>query len=487
MKAYLTILLFSIACIVNAQSNNHKIFRVTVGQCKYPTMATAANGDAIIAYQHLTSTSTSIAIQRIDLSGNTVWTKAYQPGTHLFVPVTMQATPDSGAVIALVDTISYSSVQLIKINSAGNIQWAKKMYSEFYSVYPIPLCALQDGNIFFAYPSHDSLLLKKVSAAGNIIWEKSYNNSSTSVILPSAIAYNNSSLFIGGYDNDSYTSFLIRTDTTGNILWQKSNAGDNSARLNLAASGNGVILSTVYSGITTANVKIASINQAGAVNWAKQLPLHNHKMTAISSNSIAFSQLESAIVKTVILDTLGAIKEVRSYHDSVASDDITVAAITGSGFWISSINNDRVWLMKADQAGNTDCFMQPDTASILSYSLSPIALGYSTDASATTLVNETYTLQSVSITDSGLCITSAVESSKRMEINIYPNPTDNKLVIELPGVADVAITDVFGRAVFDGSLSGNATINTSEWQPGVYFITIKDGNGLIYKGRILKL
>ena len=73
-------------------------------------------------------------------------------------------------------------------------------------------------------------------------------------------------------------------------------------------------------------------------------------------------------------------------------------------------------------------------------------------------------------------------------INIYPNPVNNKLYIETDvEIEDVVVYDVFGRQQDNKTTrqQGNATIDVSKLDAGVYFVKIKTAEREIVK-RIIK-
>ncbi len=79
-------------------------------------------------------------------------------------------------------------------------------------------------------------------------------------------------------------------------------------------------------------------------------------------------------------------------------------------------------------------------------------------------------------------------------LNLYPNPTSGNLNIEWNnqtiGSADVVVTDMTGRVVMRSALDinavkGQAVIDLSGIEEGVYIITVKSGS-IIYCGRVVR-
>jgi len=72
------------------------------------------------------------------------------------------------------------------------------------------------------------------------------------------------------------------------------------------------------------------------------------------------------------------------------------------------------------------------------------------------------------------------ESTATNEIKIYPNPVSNELnvVLENPEKAEVVLTDMTGKLIFNKSFENKnkITINTSEFPKGAYILSIKTQN-----------
>lgn len=61
---------------------------------------------------------------------------------------------------------------------------------------------------------------------------------------------------------------------------------------------------------------------------------------------------------------------------------------------------------------------------------------------------------------------------------LYPNPFDNQLVVKMDGVMEVDVYNCLGQRIISKKAQDEVTLNTSEWESGVYFVTI---NGITKK------
>lgn len=95
----------------------------------------------------------------------------------------------------------------------------------------------------------------------------------------------------------------------------------------------------------------------------------------------------------------------------------------------------------------------------------------------------------VIVTDGGACIdTSAVYLINNLDIAdhplkeriaIYPNPTQDKIVVHAPVAVDISLKDVTGKVLLN---QPNArSVSLSPWSDGIYFLQIRDKAGRIIK------
>ena len=72
-----------------------------------------------------------------------------------------------------------------------------------------------------------------------------------------------------------------------------------------------------------------------------------------------------------------------------------------------------------------------------------------------------------------------VEDNTAQSISIYPNPAKDQITIQAANVSNVIIHDVSGKIIYSESMNNKLTINTSNFDGGVYFVKINDGKELI--------
>ncbi|MCR9174001.1 MAG: M43 family zinc metalloprotease [bacterium] len=81
----------------------------------------------------------------------------------------------------------------------------------------------------------------------------------------------------------------------------------------------------------------------------------------------------------------------------------------------------------------------------------------------------------------------SVDEVTQNGLQIYPNPTDNEIFVELEGEFSYTIQDARGRLITDGSANDKASISLRNLETGVYFINVTDkASGTISTTRVVK-
>jgi hypothetical protein len=81
------------------------------------------------------------------------------------------------------------------------------------------------------------------------------------------------------------------------------------------------------------------------------------------------------------------------------------------------------------------------------------------------------------------------ESSITDAINISPNPTEDKINVYIPEekATELLLIDVFGKQLFKQNVTGEETqLDISSYAPGIYFLSVKDKQGLIGTYKVVK-
>lgn len=74
------------------------------------------------------------------------------------------------------------------------------------------------------------------------------------------------------------------------------------------------------------------------------------------------------------------------------------------------------------------------------------------------------------------------------EVLVYPNPFSNQLTCTLPGNEQTTVTlyNFLGQQVWQHSFTNSTVINTAQMQDGIYFYELRNKNGLLKTGKLVK-
>ena len=171
-------------------------------------------------------------------AGDRVWNKTYG-GWALDRGLSVMETADLGYVIGgftWSDVTTSLDFYLLKIDSAGNMSWSRTYGGEENDVMS---CAVQTtdggyaivgGALSYGAGGIDFYLVK-TDSAGNMIWNKTYGGAGSEI--PYSVVQTND----GGYALTGYTTsfghsiadgYLVKTDAAGNMMWNKTYGGENT-------------------------------------------------------------------------------------------------------------------------------------------------------------------------------------------------------------------------------------------------------------------
>lgn len=288
---------------------------------------------------------------RTDDKGETVWTKTF-PETNVHFGPQIELTDDGGCIVTMSHSYSNSgmgmSAKLIKVDSEGNKLWEKYYYFDSY-----PRIAgvreTNDGGLIAAGTGmhYQIATLLKTDEAGTETWSDTIGNFMTYDI---AVASNADYLVCGSIYFESGSQRIVRTDPSGEILWDKvfeeTIAGQLSA---LAETPEGNIAVCGYNG----KGLLRLLDPNGNELWSKILGDGSPSSIDLTSDG-GFIVADSK-GKLTKLDASGNIVWSRSYLTIRSSGFFKTIATADNGFMtVGSFSNRKNdgFIVKTDSEGN---------------------------------------------------------------------------------------------------------------------------------------
>lgn len=463
-----------------------------------------------------TLNSLDILLVKTDANGDTLWTRSYG-GNYDDLLMFIEQTNDGGYLFGSA-TKSFGSnpgsdedAYLVKIDQNGDTLWTRTYggpgYDGFLSAKQLPdggyICA---GYTNMLAGTNGDFFLVRLNSSGDTLWAKAYGGSYGDTGIEVFRTNDNGFLLVGFTfsfgvnDNDFY---LVKTDSSGNLLWSKTYGGNKIDYLLAACETQGYLLvgmSKSYgAGIDTTNAIAVNVDTAGNVLWSKVYAWdHVNSFQSVivqAQNTILFcgyiqqypaQNTRGAILKTDVNgDTLLAklISSGISLSDIIPTSD--------GGFAACGDVSSSAGLIKADANNNIGCNEATATTRVRNITLtvtSPPTQQYATN----TTVRSTQTQVSRGATVTTYCSYIGVAEEKENEgkLSIFPNPNSGTFSVVCDGApaSYLELYSIEGRRVRTYELTPGKTtyeITDTELQAGLYIYKLFTPNKAVQNGKLM--
>lgn len=193
-------------------------------------------------------------------------------------------TSDGGYLIAgyTTNSILYDhDVLVIKTNALGKEQWRKTIGGSKPD-FPYHMLATTDGNFFIvgysqSYGGGDyDILLIKINSAGTILWQKTYGSWGNDIGHDIIKTNDGNYLIVGSSNSDDYddqNANLIKITPAGSILWSKfygGSADDFGNSVKQTSDGGYILLGQTFSYGSRGDAYLVKVNSSGDTAWTKR-------------------------------------------------------------------------------------------------------------------------------------------------------------------------------------------------------------------------
>ena len=499
--------------------------------------------DPNLAISNLTSVGIDdIFISKIDGSGNYIWTKSIGSSQidegfsitldnsgNVYSTGSFTGTVDFDPGVDTFNLVSSGSENIFisKLDNNGNFIWAKPIFGygnkshsiatdNFNNVYAAGqfegtvdfdpstnifnlTSSVYDGVFILKLDSNGSFLSAKGISGTNAVFDPSIaiddnNNVYATGILKGTADFNPGGGVFNLTSNGDNDIFIFKLSSNGNFVWAKEFGGawpDEGNSIALDDSGNiyttgryGLIAdfdpnSDTFNLTTSAmtEIFISKLDNSGNFIWAKS-------MGGIGVG-IGFS---------IAVDDSGFVYTTGNYSETKDFDPDTSAS-----FNLTSNGNLDIFISKLDESGN---FISAKSigGSADDYCMSIVSDNSDNIYFGGYFFSSTITFNPFTLTNAGhtdLFISKFGFPSNGIEnifnkynITIYPNPTTDKLTIELPsGISphQIEITDALGRKIYTEKTNlKSVIINLKSFHSGIYFIKVKMEDGSVTVRKFVK-
>ena len=424
-------------------------------------------------------------------------------------------------VIFGIDTLTSNSniydfnTFVVKYNSSGDVLWAKSAKEYSYSSVSYDsgesITTDADSNIIiignFAGPpiifgndtlnntilgTSSDIFVVKYNSSGDVLWAKSAGGSGYDYGKGITTDTDNNILITGCFNSNRLifgtdtlikttapgsdrNTFIVKYDTSGNVLWAKSSGGNSNGSSNSITTdknNNVVILgyfadtTIIFGTYTLTNVSgntqtyIVKYNSLGDVLWAKNpntkgYCIGNSIATDVSNNIITTGEFKDT---TIIFGT----DTITNLYPNYLDIFIVKYNSIGNVLWVKSIDGNRevVGNCITTDANNDIIVAGNFCSSTLSFGIDTITNAGNCDIFIAKLAG------SMGIIENNV---------KEEVIKIFPNPvTDNFQIQTSLKIKNIEITDITRRTILTTT---NKTIDCSSFAKGVYFVKVKTENG----------
>ena len=389
-----------------------------------------------VANQNYTN---NVCLLKTDSIGNLIWSKSFG-GTYHDYGYDVEQTSDSGYVIT--GSFDDTQVYLIRTDTNGNLTWNKKFNGTNTPSSGRAVKQLYDGGFIIAGFGYfginiEDVYLIRTDSSGNLIWSKNYGGSGIEIGRDVILTTDGGFLITGSTESfgaGDVDVYVIKTDSLGNVLWSKTFGGagsDFGASAQQTTDGSYLICGGSESFTGICSVYLNKIDSTGNLMWSKNYGYANF---------------------------------YSGFDAQQTSDNGFIMVSTQAGFY----------LIKTDSLGNSGCNESipatiTDTAStITGIPATAVNLPATIEFSEPRIVGSAGQITT-------LCTsvpTEINELKKDPVIRISPNPISGFLIISgSKEFGILAIYDISGQELIRQNTSeGTTLIKTEKLSDGIYFL-----------------
>lgn len=409
-------------------------------------------------------------LTKLDKNGQLQWSNEYTGIGNL---LSAEELP-GGGYISCGYAVAGSYAQVLRTDAGGNVVWARQ--SSQVQTMGLRIHRMSSGDYMMAGIRNSGVLfLVRLDTAGNLLWEKSYPLSVDFVNMNAMQPTSNDGIIATGTVSGNGVG-LLKIDSSGNIIWHKVFAAGSVHGNTVKTIGNSGYLITGHG----TDHDLFYTDTAGNLLWHVKWPMQYisnvsegyYSVLPDGDRLLVYNNHYTGPSSTTILffeyDKAGNLLWSNEYGTSQTN------LVSGTTYGvISRQNNITFYSPKNGGMGFYMAAVDSDgtaTCNEAAYPFSPQAFATTTgtltsvSTSFTPVMNPlAVTAAAFPLTITSLCPLSTAEPAAFTNFRCYPNPANNELTFETTAAMEhLTVYDLTGRSLMERTLSGQEnTLNIS--------------------------
>lgn len=223
-----------ISITVRSQITFQKTYNKTIYDFGTSIEQTSDSGYVVTGYSgSMFTNSADVYLVKTDMNGNLVWDKTYGGTLNDYAKCVKQTT--DGGYIIVGGTKSFGAsttrIYLLKVLSNGSLSWTKTFSGANYGIYQgNDVKQTTDGGYIITGTAQDGVLntehsfLIKTDSNGNLLWTRTYVGGTIEFCSSVQQTFDGGYIVVGNKNyvgTNNHGVYLLKTDSTGSVLWSK--------------------------------------------------------------------------------------------------------------------------------------------------------------------------------------------------------------------------------------------------------------------------
>jgi len=324
---------------------------------------------------------------KINSAGDTLWSKKIKIGTSA-AGLSVHQANDSGYIItgySLQTPGIYTLMTVIKLNKYGVVSWSKTFSAGIITIMPILQKQTSDGGFIVsgetesATPNYPNAVLFKLTSDGIVSWSLKNNVAAQQTSTGGDIIVENN-----GFIWSLYPYYIVKTDFSGNVIWSKNYS---------------------FAQFDDPTLPVPTLTKVSDGGYLILYGMNMYQANLVKSIPLAF--LCGTGINT---DYPGCYRISRSWIIALGNGPIF-------GVIMADIMNPQIGIIKMDSVGNSvSCVFENWTGVYNDTVLMVPVTMVSTNAGIETFLNQTITVPAITSINSCITVTGKVLEMNKMII-----------------------------------------------------------------------